>query len=308
MTTPCTPATAIAVSINSLLIDSCGPRPAKISRSASLQSPLPSASASSPLKLLQRAKSAALITPAKVLQESQSFALSPPSSPKLPKTVLSLEKANTAPLDNFAESLQIADLEGKENTIESLLPTIDCQSSGSCSRISVQTLADALNGKMKPRLQKCVVIDCRFDYEHKGGHIIDAVNTTNKEHIRSLFNELRSSCEAKSTAIVFHCEYSKHRAPKMSGFWRQLDREVSQYPKLVFPHVYILDGGYKEFFRQFPDFCEPKEYVSMFHESFQEECKNETKRFRGMWQSRRARSKSIDEDSKPACLQVHHFC
>jgi hypothetical protein len=46
---------------------------------------------------------------------------------------------------------------------------------------------------------------------------------------------------------------------------RQQDRShnVAQYPKLTFPEVYILDGGYSSFFKNHRARCFPQNYVEM---------------------------------------------
>jgi len=84
--------------------------------------------------------------------------------------------------------------------------------SDSLPRIDKATLVDILGGKYNDRFEKIMIIDCRFEYEYEGGHIIGAVNYTDKEALAAeLFNE-----EPKpGTLLIFHCEYSAHRAPIM---------------------------------------------------------------------------------------------
>ena len=51
-------------------------------------------------------------------------------------------------------------------------------------------------------------------------------------------------------------------------FLRSQDRELNKdcYPKLNFPEVYLLDGGYKPFFATQEAHCEPRSYTPMLHE------------------------------------------
>jgi M-phase inducer tyrosine phosphatase len=79
-------------------------------------------------------------------------------------------------------------------------------------RIEKNVLVDLLNGKYNDRYENLIIIDCRFEYEYEGGHINGAVNYNDKEALSSnLFDE-----EPKpNTLLVFHCEYSAHRAPIM---------------------------------------------------------------------------------------------
>lgn len=82
----------------------------------------------------------------------------------------------------------------------------------SLPRISKETLVQVLDGQHAQRYTKTVIIDCRFEYEYQGGHIEGAVNHNNKE---SLAQELFTSALPAQTLLVFHCEYSAHRAPMM---------------------------------------------------------------------------------------------
>ena len=44
-----------------------------------------------------------------------------------------------------------------------------------------------------------------------------------------------------------------------------MDREknVLKYPKLDYPEIYLLEGGYQRFFNHYKELCEPREYVRM---------------------------------------------
>ena len=48
--------------------------------------------------------------------------------------------------------------------------------------------------------------------------------------------------------LIFHCEYSKERGPKMYDLLRLADRHCNQYPHLHYPEMYLLDQGYNKFF------------------------------------------------------------
>nr|XP_054509369.1 M-phase inducer phosphatase 2-like [Agelaius phoeniceus] len=87
----------------------------------------------------------------------------------------------------------------------------------------------------------------------------------------------------KRVILIFHCEFSVERGPKMCKFLRERDRSCHEYPRLHYPELYVLKGGYREFFSQFPGHCEPRDYRPMEHPAFKEELR----KFRG--QSRRGR-------------------
>ena len=65
--------------------------------------------------------------------------------------------------------------------------------------------------------------------------------------------------------IVFHCEFSVKRAPTFAKHFRSKDRSLNGhvYPKIHYPEVYVLEGGYSGYYNAFPAHCEPSAYVRM---------------------------------------------
>ena len=58
------------------------------------------------------------------------------------------------------------------------------------------------------------IIDCRFQYEYDGGHIQGAVHMNDPKQVEDLlFQQVPRSSERY--AVLFHCEFSQNRAPKM---------------------------------------------------------------------------------------------
>lgn len=149
----------------------------------------------------------------------------------------------------------------------------------SVPRITKETMVDVLGGKYSQCYDHSLIVDCRFEYEYKGGHIEGAVNVNNKEE---LAEQLFVSNRSEKTLLVFHCEYSAHRAPIMyvpsppdlvsllrtllrAKFVRHRDRATNshRYPSLSYPEMYILEGGYSAFFLQHRELCFPQNYVEM---------------------------------------------
>ncbi|KAL8968067.1 MAG: hypothetical protein Q9183_002639 [Haloplaca sp. 2 TL-2023] len=132
----------------------------------------------------------------------------------------------------------------------------------SVPRIAKETMIDVLNGKHQSSYDKSMIVDCRFEYEFEGGHIDGAINVNSKEELATKLFEPASSSR---TLLIFHCEYSAHRAPIMAKFLRQRDRATNahRYPLLTYPEVYILDGGYSSFFHEHRYRCSPQNYVEM---------------------------------------------
>ncbi len=82
----------------------------------------------------------------------------------------------------------------------------------SLPRITKETLLDVLDGKYHKLYDESIVVDCRFEYEYEGGHIQGAVNYNDKELLAKNLFQVQSP---SNTLLIFHCEYSAHRAPIM---------------------------------------------------------------------------------------------
>ena len=149
----------------------------------------------------------------------------------------------------------------------------------SIPRITKDTLLQVLDGNFDNDYDQRMIIDCRFEYEFEGGHIDGAVNFNDKELLTSQLFE--ASFHGK-TLLIFHCEYSAHRAPIMARHVRKQDRTTNseQYPKLTYPEVYILDGGYSSFFAKHRDRCFPQNYVEMDAKEHAYTCEREMGRLR----------------------------
>ena len=73
-----------------------------------------------------------------------------------------------------------------------------------------------------------------------------------------------------NSVIVFHCEFSKCRGPTLAQAFREIDRDMNEHPNLFYPFVYVLDGGYEQFYREHKDYCVGG-YIRMLDEPY---CKN----------------------------------
>lgn len=167
-----------------------------------------------------------------------------------------------------------------EEVQEPQLPHFMADDPADCiPRITQETLLNILDGKYSEIFDQKMVIDCRFEYEYEGGHIDGAVNYNDKELLaRQLFHSPMGS----RTLLIFHCEYSVHRAPLMARHVRSEDRTVNaeHYPRLHYPEVYILEGGYSSFFSEHRGRCYPPAYVEMSDEKHQRTCEREMGRLK----------------------------
>ncbi|KAK8861570.1 hypothetical protein IAR55_002392 [Kwoniella newhampshirensis] len=149
-------------------------------------------------------------------------------------------------------------------------------------RITPDTLDDLLCGKFSDKVKRYHIIDCRFDYEYAGGHIAGAINVKSMDALDQLLLSEAAGVHANGDALpvpsrsgelgegeqvvlVFHCEFSAKRAPTFAKHLRSRDRLINNalYPRIFYPEVYILEGGYCGFYQTQPDQCDPKGYTPM---------------------------------------------
>lgn len=167
-------------------------------------------------------------------------------------------------------------LKMSENGLIHHLPCFDSPHDA-IKRISPDTVVDLLEGKYSGLYERLLVIDCRYPYEYEGGHIPSAINVNNPEVMEEL---LFQNNETGRTVIVFHCEFSSERAPRMALHVRNLDRQHNKaaYPALFYPEMYILDGGYKNYWQQHGDKCDPvNAYVPMRSPEYRDQLKHHQK-------------------------------
>ena len=167
-----------------------------------------------------------------------------------------------------------------EEPPEPVLPHFFAEGKNDCiPRISQGTMLDVLDGKYCDQFTQKMVIDCRFEYEYEGGHINGAINYNDKELLAS--HLFRTPMQGR-TLLIFHCEYSAHRAPIMARHIRAEDRSANAefYPRLTYPDVYILEGGYSGFFTDHRDRCYPQAYVEMGDAQHVRTCEREMGRLR----------------------------
>ena len=166
--------------------------------------------------------------------------------------------------------------------------------------ISPDTMACLLEGKFDKILERFLVVDCRYPYEYEGGHIPGAINIFEQDSLLEKFFSSSSSYRDgfDHLVVIFHCEFSSERGPKLMRFMRNYDRDANQYPILSYPEIYLLEGGYSAFFQLRPTLCQPSNYVPMLHPDHQEQLRLMTSKRRGI-QEVRSKNKMI-------CLQ--NFC
>ncbi|ORY24381.1 hypothetical protein BCR39DRAFT_323623 [Naematelia encephala] len=149
-------------------------------------------------------------------------------------------------------------------------------------RITVDTLDNLISGKYDDKVRRYHILDCRFDYEYTGGHVDGAINVRSMESLDELLLSEKMGVHAngnplptpsrsgeledgEQVVLVFHCEFSAKRAPTFAKHLRSRDRSLNGhlYPKIYYPEVYILEGGYSGFYSARPHRCDPQGYTPM---------------------------------------------
>ncbi|NXQ32584.1 MPIP1 phosphatase, partial [Alaudala cheleensis] len=162
-------------------------------------------------------------------------------------------------IGDFSKSYLFATVDGKHQDLK---------------YIDSEMIVSVLTGKFESSIKQCVIIDCRYPYEYEGGHIKGAINLHMEEEVENfLLKKPILPSENKRVIVVFHCEFSSERGPRMCRFVREQDRLSNEYPNLHYPELYVLKGGYKDFFSRCQSFCEPQSYRPMHHKDFKEDLK-----------------------------------
>ncbi|KAI1719336.1 rhodanese-like domain-containing protein [Ditylenchus destructor] len=150
---------------------------------------------------------------------------------------------------------------------------------GAFRSISAATLCQLLGSMTGEQfLKKFFLVDCRYPYEYNGGHIRHAVNIFDPSQIGDVFypTEDDKFLEMNAKIPIFYCEFSQKRGPCMALELRRLDRarNEGQYPFVNYKEIYLLDQGYKQFYDdKHIEFCDPRNYIPMFHASHQADLK-----------------------------------
>lgn len=175
------------------------------------------------------------------------------------------------------------------------LPTIKRVKHDRFKRIDAAILVKLIDGHFDNCINSFTIVDCRYPYEYLGGHIVNSINLHTSDDIIKFFIDRQtndkslvvvaphhqSSCTTSNNSsnnnninsnappsktrhvVIFHCEFSSERGPKLMKFLREKDRQINMYPELSYPEIYLLDGGYKEFYHKYKQYCVPQSYKPM---------------------------------------------
>lgn len=213
-----------------------------------------------------------------------------PTSPAEPLVQISFSDSISDSDINCEEERLIGDLTRKHT-----LPIMSKSKHNDLASITPSTLADLIDGKYT-QIGKYLILDARYPYEFVGGHINSAESAYSKDLIfDKLFKQKLVDNNGEPLVLIFHCEFSSERGPRLMREIREKDRAINKhsYPNLHYPEMYLLEGGYKSFFESFDSLCEPKQYVQMLDNKHRDDLK-----------FFRKKSKSLDLENKKRSTKV----
>lgn len=82
--------------------------------------------------------------------------------------------------------------------------------------ISAQTVCELLSSLTSEQFcRKFFLVDCRYPFEYRGGHIKNAVNIYELEQVEPIFypSDPEKFLEINSKIPIFYCEFSQKRGP-----------------------------------------------------------------------------------------------
>ncbi|KAL7722973.1 M-phase inducer phosphatase [Entamoeba marina] len=141
---------------------------------------------------------------------------------------------------------------------------VDIKNNVGC--ISTETVYELLHAN---NTQEVLLCDCRFPYEYDGGHIHKAINTWNWD----IVEELLIQQYHPNTILIFYCEFSSKRGPTQANRLKQWDITSHIDDVLSYNNVYILKGGYSEFYDHYPELTTDG-YIRMDDINYSDQCTN----------------------------------
>lgn len=97
-------------------------------------------------------------------------------------------------------------------------PVLPCHASSkdAIHRISPETMCQVLDGAYAEKYDRLIIVDSRYPYEYAGGHLPGAVNLCGLDAAEKfLFADEQFGQAGSLTLVIFHCEFSSERAPRM---------------------------------------------------------------------------------------------
>lgn len=166
-----------------------------------------------------------------------------------------------------------------------VLPTVGSSDHHDLKCVDGKTVKDLIDGRYTHVVTRFLIFDCRFPYEYEGGHIKGAISSPDPDPVSSRLFDTPPS-EDETVVLLFHCEFSKNRGPKMCDHlnmhtpapgartphshthtlplllllllrlrqMREFDRRINshRYPCLHYPQMFLIHKGYRQVYADVP--------------------------------------------------------
>eukprot|EP00105_Crassostrea_gigas_P028768 XP_011450517.1 PREDICTED: M-phase inducer phosphatase 1 [Crassostrea gigas] len=199
-----------------------------------------------------------------ILQKSLSFGDKPLGDQEQVKDVVGRMVEESNLIGDGSQTCSLPTIPGKHPDLKS---------------ITNQTVVDVISGKYDDTIGSFLIVDCRYPYEYNGGHVPGAINAHRPEDIPSILSQhqsMRTAASDKRHIVIFYCEFSSERGPRMCRNVRKADRDLNKdsYPFLNFPEIYVMHNGFKDFYETHQNLCEPLGYTPMLHKDHSEDLRH----------------------------------
>ena len=148
--------------------------------------------------------------------------------------------------DIFFDELDESKPQGLFNRSSSVPSSLSQQNT-----ITPRELVDIMDHPGDYNYDNILILDVRFEYEFNGGRIAGARNVRTYQQLINIFDRYRD----QNVMVVIHCEYSQERGPRVFHLFREYDRHRNTYPKLTYPNVFLLEGGFRRFYSECSHHC-----------------------------------------------------
>ncbi|EGZ22962.1 hypothetical protein PHYSODRAFT_433512, partial [Phytophthora sojae] len=98
---------------------------------------------------------------------------------------------------------------------EPILPTVYSSRHPDLNVITPETVVRVLRGEYEGQLAGFQLLDCRFPFEFEGGSLHGATSLCDPDAMEAKFFVSTELETYTRTALIFFCEFSANRAPKM---------------------------------------------------------------------------------------------
>lgn len=119
--------------------------------------------------------------------------------------------------------------------------------------ITCDQLAYLLKNPKSSPYDNLILLDARSPFEFENCHIKTALNVIYPSQIKKILDD----CSNKNACGICYCQLSQSRGPKLFQNVRSFDCEknADHYPNLSLPQLFILNGGFSEFYKNYPSLC-----------------------------------------------------